>query len=278
MTTQDHDYDAYADEGAEPTLDAHFNPSATAAPGALLIPEAIPAIDPSKLDSLGKALHDATPVMKQGSSYLDFIELGAKVRAYFRGMGTYTKPDGKIIPQARFISQNETTKEWNQWHHSGAVLIRQLEGLPVDTAVEITYTGSKKHSTIAGATIKLYDVVVLQKQGVKAASAVSSWSIQRVTKARDYMGKLTADKKGALAMITAEPTDGGERELIALDEPQVAGFRRGCAAIFEGLNEMGKDEVAGKIAGASGDIEMLVAAMEGLNAIEKAINDSAPPF
>lgn len=274
MTTQN-GYDPNAT--IDPPLTGANDPNAVPTQGGMLVPVNEPVnlvFDPATLEKLGAEMKSATALIKQGSPYYEFTEPGTKVRAIYGGITPYEKQDGTMSRRAHFVSQKEDGTWWS-WVHSGTILVDAVEPLNKGTLVEITYTGSKKHSTKVGANVKLYDVVVL-RSAVAAPPAAAGWDGARVKNARAYLMTLKAlpDNLGLGILSTV----GGAEAVVPLDESQITGFRRGCAAIFEALVNGNKGNAAEKLALADSDYQRHAAAIEGLSVIEKMLNNSAVPF
>ncbi len=90
---------------------------------------------------------------------IEFISVDQSIRAVFNGFTTFNVKDqvneGQYVPRKTAVLQTKTGIKINM----GANLIKQLDLIPVGTAIQITYKGEKK--TNGGRKVKVYEVHTL---------------------------------------------------------------------------------------------------------------------
>lgn len=90
---------------------------------------------------------------------IEFKTVGDSIRAVFNGFTTFQVKDkvnkGGYLPKRTAVLQTKTGIKINM----GANLVKQLELVPVGTAIQITYKGEQK--TNSGNEVKVYEVITL---------------------------------------------------------------------------------------------------------------------
>jgi hypothetical protein len=89
-------------------------------------------------------------------TYMEFEQVGTKVRCVYVGMTTMPNGKGKMIPAAVFQTRERA------FVNAGANLLSQVRVVPIGTAIEIEYTGKEK--TQSGNNVKVFEVRVLSSR------------------------------------------------------------------------------------------------------------------